>query len=45
LAIVSGGIVVKDIEKGFRAVLIDYRVHKVESTLGYKFIKRKDVVI
>jgi hypothetical protein len=45
MAIVSGGIVVKDIEKGVRAVFIDYGVHKVESTLGYKFIKRKNVVI
>ncbi len=40
-----GGIVVQNIEKGFRAVFIDYGVHKVESTLGYEFIKRKDAVI
>jgi hypothetical protein len=42
MTIVSGGIVVKNTEKGLSAVSVDYGVHKAESPLGCEFIKRKD---
>jgi hypothetical protein len=45
MTIVSGGIGVKNIEKGFRAVSVDYGVHKVESPLVYEFLKSNDAVI
>jgi hypothetical protein len=41
MTIVSGGIV-KNTEKGFRAVFVDYGVQKAESPLGCEFNKRKD---